>query len=754
MVLADGRLLSAPDQGSVMPQRLRIGPLRYVDLVLSFGATAAPWAALPWILEDLCEHRPEQFSSDAPLIILDDTFLLLGSLTPELEQLTHSSSLARAAKCDPDSSLGWGGCLPGFLALQHSTVELMNWWKSRVFFEFTASGAEAQSSKYPSASAQIDWLWRDLPVGHALTTTTAPAVRLSALTTDELQLNGTEEHWLVDTQPLRLVDLAGIDPRKPWKFASAHAAPRRLLSESPELRTLTHSAIAELLAVGWTPESDRVSDAVPGLKLTPQISAWYQKLVTASLKAGSELPPNPFVKGQVRGFLDCLVGAEVVDGLGGAELSGISEYADLLLVQRPDLRAAFPGVRWSGRDGFIRWMWSHGLEEGSTSLALLPDFPLQRARRKPSHEQLPFGVNLVGYLTGDLGLGVAARRMLAALELAGIPCVSVSYDRSSSRNAQAAERKLDAPYLFNMIMITPDQLPHFVEDVGPEFFSGHYTIGLWFCETDVLTEHQISSFGLVDEVWAATEYLYTLFDRYDRVPVRQIPVPLVFTDPQVQPEDKQRLGLDERFNVLFSFDFLSVAERKNPRGLVQAYCQAFKPSDGARLILKGINGDKFPDQLEALFDAIADRPDIDIWDRYLSSRDRLALIALVDCYASLHRSEGLGLTMAEAISLGTPVLATAYSGNLDFMDESTALLVPYDEVLIGAGHLYPAEGHWAEPDVATAATLLRRLFDEPDLRNRLSVEAPCSLQKFSLAAVAELIQQRLSELKTSLVAQR
>ena len=106
-------------------------------------------------------------------------------------------------------------------------------------------------------------------------------------------------------------------------------------------------------------------------------------------------------------------------------------------------------------------------------------------------------------------------------------------------------------------------------------------------------------------------------------------------------------------------------------------------------------------------DAAADRPDIDVWDRYLSSRDRLALVQLVDCYASLHRSEGLGLTMAEAMALGTPVVATAYSGNLDFMDERSALLVPATEVLIGPGQLYPAEGHWADPDLDVAAAYLR-----------------------------------------------
>src|SRR5690606_24413659 len=177
---------------------------------------------------------------------------------------------------------------------------------------------------------------------------------------------------------------------------------------------------------------------------------------------------------------------------------------------------------------------------------------------------------------------------------------------------------------------------------------------------------QKSAFQYVDEVWAATEYLRSAFASAELAPVSLVPSPLVFPTPEPAAGDRTRLGLDDRFTVLFSFDFLSVVDRKNPLGLVEAFTRAFGPDDGARLILKGINGDVFPDKREELIDAAAARDDIEVWDTYLSARDRLALVAMVDCYASLHRSEGLGLTMAEAMALGTPVVATAYSGNLDF----------------------------------------------------------------------------------------
>ena len=98
------------------------------------------------------------------------------------------------------------------------------------------------------------------------------------------------------------------------------------------------------------------------------------------------------------------------------------------------------------------------------------------------------------------------------------------------------------------------------------------------------------------------------------------------------------------------------------------------------------------------------------------------------------------------MALGTPVVATAYSGNLDFMDDTTALLVPGTEVLIGEGHVYPADGHWMDPDLEVAATHLRRLFEDAELREEISRDSSDALRKFSVQQVAGLISARLEEL--------
>ena len=348
--------------------------------------------------------------------------------------------------------------------------------------------------------------------------------------------------------------------------------------------------------------------------------------------------------------------------------------------------------------------------EGLVSLPVLSGQPSIAASRVSVHEPVRGGVNLIGYHGSDAGLGVAVRRISLALDAAGVAWDRVSYDRTSSRQRSVSDGVGSGRYATNLVLITPEQLPYFRHDVGPEPFADRYTVGLWFWETDVLPPSQLRSLDLVDEVWGATEYLRAVFAAATDKPVIRMPVPLVFADAERGPEVRNRLGLDERFTFLFTFDFLSVARRKNPLGLIAAYRAAVPHPGSARLILKSINGDLFRRAKEEVLAAAADRPDIELWDRYLAADERLSLVAEADCYVSLHRSEGLGLTIAEAMAAGTPVIATGYSGNLDFCTDESSLLVRSSLVKIGPDRVYPSDGRWAEPDLVHASELIRRPF--------------------------------------------
>jgi glycosyltransferase involved in cell wall biosynthesis len=208
---------------------------------------------------------------------------------------------------------------------------------------------------------------------------------------------------------------------------------------------------------------------------------------------------------------------------------------------------------------------------------------------------------------------------------------------------------------------------------------------------------------------------------------------------------KADFGLDARFTFLFSFDFLSVFERKNPLGVINAFRDAFGNGEGPVLMIKTINGQHRQQDLERLRWAARGRSDIVVFDGYLDPGMMGALTASCDCYVSLHRAEGLGLTMSEAMALGKPVIATAYSGNMDFMTPETAYLVPWHLSRIGdSAPPYPSEGMWAEPDIAVASRLMRGVMDDPGAAALVGEGARDDLAlRFSPVETGIRIRQRL-----------
>jgi glycosyltransferase involved in cell wall biosynthesis len=226
----------------------------------------------------------------------------------------------------------------------------------------------------------------------------------------------------------------------------------------------------------------------------------------------------------------------------------------------------------------------------------------------------------------------------------------------------------------------------------------------------------------VDEVWVGSEHVRRAIAAVTDKRVERLPVPVVA--PQPSWRDRASFAIGPGYAFVFTFDFLSVIERKNPQAVIAAYRTAFGPDDGATLVLKSVNGHQRVDELEALRAAAAGRPDIVVLDEYLTRADQAALLAACDCYVSLHRAEGFGLGMAEAMALGKPVIATGYSGNVDFMNAANSILVGYDRVAVPPGlAIYPAGSEWADPDVEEAAAAMARLAHDPALGARLGARA-------------------------------
>jgi glycosyltransferase involved in cell wall biosynthesis len=322
--------------------------------------------------------------------------------------------------------------------------------------------------------------------------------------------------------------------------------------------------------------------------------------------------------------------------------------------------------------------------------------------------QLAVGVNLAGYLDSVLGVGEAGRQVARALESAGVPVARFSLiARGSERLSGDAPPWPDPPpYPVNLVCVNPDGLEGAHDELGPAFFESRYTVGLWWWEVDALPERFMRAFDLVDEVWVGSHHVADALSAVSPVPVVRVPLPLA-----LEPAAAADLDLPDGFKFLFAFDYGGVFDRKNPLGVIEA----FESGAGASLVIKCVGAEHHPEEHRRLLDAAAERPDVLVLDRKLAAGEMAALMEAADCYVSLHRSEGFGLTIAEAMLRGKPVVATAYGGPRDYLSEANSFPVDFQLVQIGEGNdPYPADSRWAEPDLGQASAWMRFVRDQPD----------------------------------------
>jgi glycosyltransferase involved in cell wall biosynthesis len=494
-------------------------------------------------------------------------------------------------------------------------------------------------------------------------------------------------------------------------------------------------------------DSEDVSGAPAPQQLTAGVAyddamhAAYESAGAAAADGHGAPPPDPF--GDADAFLRWLAEPEH-DGP-----VPVSRYVAAIRRGRKDLLDAFPAV--PGRDAgrLVEWVLDHGVHEMSIAPALLPHRPPEPG--PPPYVQP--GVNLAGFLTAELGVGEVARRLADAMDAASVPFGTYTFDRTTSRRALDATDRGELRYDTNLVCVNADSLGSFVQTTGPAFSLGRRRIGVWFWETADLPSMFHTAFGDVDELWAASDFVADALraSAPPGLPVVRFPLPIVAppTDPAFTRAAAELP--DDRFVFLFSFDYLSVAERKNPFAVVEAFRRAFAPDEGPLLVIKSINGAQRPDDAARLATTADGRDDIVLRDGYLDAPANAALLRLADCFVSLHRSEGFGFNLADAMALGTPVIATRYSGNLTFMRDDDCLLVDCTEVEVGPGHFpYLPESLWAEPDIEQAAAAMRHVVEAPGAAATLAHAAQARvLRDFSPLATGTFIRNRLAGLRAT-----
>lgn len=362
------------------------------------------------------------------------------------------------------------------------------------------------------------------------------------------------------------------------------------------------------------------------------------------------------------------------------------------------------------------------------------------------------GVNVFAYFRGQFGLGESARLYAKALMDSGYPVAlnDIGLDIPHGLDDRSMEQHLGdvAPYATSLVFVNPDYFSQAMEAIGSARNQGRYIIACWFWELETIPEEWRAALAQVDEIMVASVFIEEAFRRYTDKPVFRVPLPVTASVGSGTRRDDFGLASD-KFVFMNSFDFNSSVARKNPFAAIDAFQAAFPNDRGdVQLLIKSSNGSRYPEDFHRLLAATAGDHRILVRDEVIDRSHVHALQRCIDAYVSLHRAEGFGLGLAECMAIGKPVIATGWSGNLDFMTAANSCLVDYSLVPVAPGAYQHAQGaRWAEPDVDQAAAFMRRLVDEPGYAAGVGRRAAADVSRTLCPdRVAQTLAARLNQL--------
>ncbi|HPG94622.1 MAG TPA: glycosyltransferase [Dokdonella sp.] len=690
------------------------------------------------------------------VIYLDPDIEIFAPLTPVLELLDRGASfvltphLTRPAERDayPDDLgiMRAGVYNLGFLGVGASeeTDRILRWWARRLRFECVNE---------QDRGLFVDQKFMDLVPGFAggARVLRNTACNVAYWNLHQRELTQSDGNWYVDGEPLCFFHFSGINARDPSRLSKYTLAfqgeqcPPALCSliahYVDRLRANGHGTVpngtyAYARFASGTPIPERVRQMYRDSHL-----AWCNGDPFESYEEFLHLPSAPRI---------------------GSSRHPISHLMRYVHLRDPQLRAMFDLGTSEGVVNYSKWYLRH-------ATTLIRDRRLvepvairighadsREVRRKPPAKRTGSepDVNVIGYLRLALGIGEAGRQLLRAISAAGVGArgLPVQFGSRSTANDHSMDALFDQAALapIQIFNINADQLPSTLVHLQGVLREDSYRIIMPFWELEEFPQPWLAAFDQVDEVWAPTRFIQSMLTHKLDKPVIHMPLPLGIEQPP--PCERAAFGLpDETFLFFFAFDFFSFVERKNPLGLVRAYKKAFgSGAEGSRtkLVIKTLNAEIVPEQSRALRDALRDDPDVIVIERTLSREETLQLVAACDAVVSLHRSEGLGLLLVEAMALGKPVIATDYSATTEFLSSQTGWPVDFDLVRVAEGEYPFHEGQsWARPDENHAAWQMRQVLRNPAEAARRAMAARALLQhEFGAETCAARLLERLDEL--------
>ena len=309
--------------------------------------------------------------------------------------------------------------------------------------------------------------------------------------------------------------------------------------------------------------------------------------------------------------------------------------------------------------------------------------------------------------------------------------------------------------LLDLVHTNPNVLAATPGLLDPGRLTAPLRIGYWAWELEAFPDGWELHFGDYDEIWCPSAYCAQSLSQRSSVPV--IPLPHLPDWPRLDHLRRQRQGQQQgqrpsTFRFLSLFDFWSTLERKNPAGVIAAFQQAFPPErahqdPAVELLIKTSSAEQFPRQRREL-EALAGGDRRVRWLDGLLSRTELDhVFCSADALVSLHRAEGFGLNLADAMAIELPVIATGYSANLEFMPPGSAELVPWATASINQSCGDYRKGlHWADPNLEAAAAAMARLVQQPAWAAALGrCGAAAVRERLSSERLAGIVRQRLAQ---------
>ena len=376
--------------------------------------------------------------------------------------------------------------------------------------------------------------------------------------------------------------------------------------------------------------------------------------------------------------------------------------------------------------------------------------PLVKPSEIVAPEELTPGVVCIGHPNAESGVGEALRGTARALQAASVPFTLHGLQQYTT--ARLEDRSMvehESSRLGARVNLICDGLigaDIATRALGPEAFAGRINILRPFWELAGVPPRFAGSLSYFQEIWAPSEFVRAAFAQAVDVPVLRIPVPVQLGE--IAPFSRAAHGLPAGATLfLFYFDPSSFVERKNPLAVIEAFRRAFGTASAeVGLVIKVLHVGPHEGALKKLKAVISGDKRVHLIERTMTRSEVNGLIAASDAFVSLHRSEGFGFGLAEAMFLGKPAIGTDYSGNRDFLNAETGFPVPYRLVPVKSGEYPGHEGQaWAEADIDEAARHMAYVVEKPDEAKRIALAGQAFIKTHhSPAVVGAVMRDRLS----------